>query len=79
MELAQLNSHVNKYRDKTVMKFCFFDLRCIHDNGLQKPLTVFIVLKCDCASFSIFKQYFEPSLGSKKQSNKKFMDKTLKQ
>ena len=26
------------------MKFCSFDLRCIHDNGLQKLLTFFIVL-----------------------------------
>ena len=65
MEMAKFNIHVNKYRGKTVMHFCSFDLRCIHGNGLQNPLTVFIAFKCECASFSIFKQYFEPVWAAK--------------
>ena len=64
MEVALLNSHVNKYMGKTVIKYGF-DLRCIQRNGLQNPLAVFIIFKCDCASSFIFKQYFEPSMGSK--------------
>ena len=62
-----------------MMKICSFDLKCIHGNGLQNPLTVFIAFKRDCASFSIFKQYFESSMGSKKKPNNKFIDKTWKQ